>query len=70
MSLIRLLILLSLLSPSIWRATTDDGRGIDPNGRPAITSSLSCDDGAGLDPHGGCATNNGLDAGVRIDPEG
>jgi hypothetical protein len=68
MSAIRILLLLSLLSPLIWRAATDDGRGIDPNGRPIITSA--CDDGAGLDPHGGCQNNDALDAGVRIDPEG
>jgi hypothetical protein len=72
MTLFRLLLLLSLISPFTWHAATngDDGRGIDPNGRPGITSS-NCDEGNGLDPHGGpCRGNNALDAGVRIDPEG
>ena len=68
MFLIRLLLLLSLLSPLAWSAATDDGRGIDPNGHPATASA--CDDGSGLDPHGGCRPGNALDAGVRIDPEG
>jgi hypothetical protein len=71
MSLFRLLLFLALLSPIVYRAATDDGRGIDPNGRPGITtSSTSCDEGNGLDPHGGRCTNAALDAGVRIDPEG
>jgi hypothetical protein len=70
MSLIRILLLLSLLSPLVWSAATDDGRGIDPNGRPATASASACDEGSGLDPHGGCRPGNTLDAGVRIDPEG
>jgi hypothetical protein len=71
MALFRLLLLLALFSPVIYRAAADDGRGIDPNGRPGITAnSLDCDEGNGLDPHGGCRTTNALDAGVRIDPEG
>lgn len=72
MALFRLLLLLSLISPFTWRAATngDDGRGIDPNGRPGITSWSDCDEGNGLDPHGGCRTDNGLDAGVIIDPNG
>jgi hypothetical protein len=71
MALLRLLLFLALFSPIVYRAATDDGRGIDPNGRPGITaaSSTNCDEGTGIDPHGGCRTN-GLDAGVRIDPEG
>jgi hypothetical protein len=71
MALFRLLLLLALFSPIIYRAATDDGRGIDPNGRPGLAStSTNCDEGTGIDPHGGCRTTNGLDAGVRIDPEG
>jgi len=69
MALFRLLLLLSLISPFTWHAATngDDGRGIDPNGRPGITSSTNCDEGNGIDPHGGRCTSN---AGVIIDPNG
>ena len=69
MALFRLLLLLSLISPFTRRAATngDDGRGIDPNGRPGITASSNCDEGNGLDPHGGRCSNDG---GVIIDPNG
>ena len=60
MALFRLLMLLSLLSPYVFRATTDDGNGFDPHGRP--TTSSICDEGSGLDPHGGrpCTTRTTL----------
>ena len=67
MSLIRLLILLSLLSPLSWRATTDEGVGIDPFGR---TTASACDEGSGLDPHGGCRPGNALDGCPGMDPNG
>jgi hypothetical protein len=69
MSLIRLLILVSLLSPPAWRATTDEGVGLDPFGRPIVTSA-TCDEGNGLDPHGGCRATNTLDSGPIMDPNG
>jgi hypothetical protein len=69
MALFRLLLFLTLFAPIVYRAAADDGRGIDPNGRPITAASGTCDEGNGLDPHGGCHTTN-LDAGPRIDPEG
>ena len=54
MALFRLLIVLAVLTPYVFRATTDEGNGFDPHGRPT-TSSATCDDGSGLDPHGGRA---------------
>jgi hypothetical protein len=70
MTLLRLLLLLSVISQLTWRATTDEGNGFDPHGTPKPLSA-SCDEGSGLDPHGGpCREHNALDAGVRIDPEG
>lgn len=69
MALFRLLLLLSLFAPFAYRTATDDGRGIDPNGRPLAASS-TCDEGSGLDPHGGRCTNNTLDGGGAMDPNG
>jgi hypothetical protein len=68
MALLRILLLLSLISSVTWRVATEDGRGIDPNGRPGISSSATCDEGNGLDPHGGRCTQS--NAGVIIDPNG
>jgi hypothetical protein len=70
MSLFRLLLVLSLLSPFTWRAATDEGNGFDPHGTPR-PASLTCDEGSGLDPHGGrCNQTNALDEGWLIDPNG
>lgn len=71
MALFRLLMLLSLLAPYAFRATTDEGNGFDPHGRPTTSSSI-CDEGSGLDPHGGrgCTTRSNLDNGPLIDPNG
>jgi hypothetical protein len=70
MTLLRLLLLLSLISPFTWRAATDEGNGFDPHGTPR-SSSATCDEGNGLDPHGGpCRPTNALDGGVIIDPNG
>ena len=70
MILLRLLLLLSLISPFTWRAATDEGNGFDPHGTPR-PASATCDDGNGFDPHGGpCRPTNALDAGVIIDPNG
>jgi hypothetical protein len=55
MALYRFLLLLVLIAPIATRAASDDGRGIDPNGRPTVTSSspaTDSDEGNGLDPHG------------------
>ena len=55
MALYPLLLLFALIAPIATRAVADDGRGIDPNGRPAATSSSAgtdSDEGNGLDPHG------------------
>lgn len=70
MSLMRLLMLLTLLTPYAFRATTDEGNGFDPHGRP--TSSSFCDEGSGLDPHGGrgCTTTTQFNNGPLIDPNG
>lgn len=70
MALFRFIVFLALFSPFAYRAVTDDGRGIDPNGRPAV-SSATCDEGNGLDPHGGCRPTNAIaDKGLGIDPNG
>jgi hypothetical protein len=66
MTLLRLLLLLSLIAPFTARVATEDGRGIDPNGTPRL--SATCDEGNGLDPHGGRCTQS--NAGVIIDPNG
>jgi hypothetical protein len=69
MALFRLLLLLSVLSPFTWRATTDEGNGLDPHGTPRPLSA-ACDDGSGLDPHGGRCIGNALDGGPHMDPNG
>ena len=71
MALFRLLMFLALLAPFAFRATTYDGNGFDPHGRPTPSSAI-CDEGSGLDPHGGrgCTTTNNLDDGPFIDPNG
>ncbi|MDP9193487.1 MAG: hypothetical protein M3P06_17480 [Acidobacteriota bacterium] len=68
MSLFRLLVLMSLFTPFAYRATTDDGAGLDPHGRPQ--AAAACDDGNGFDPHGGCRPGNALDGGPIMDPNG
>jgi hypothetical protein len=67
MNLIRLMLVLSFLSPFAWRAATEEGNGFDPHGTPR-TASAMCDEGSGLDPHGGRC--NETNAGVIIDPNG
>jgi hypothetical protein len=71
MALFRLLMFLALLAPFAFRATTEEGSGFDPHGRP-VTSSSFCDEGSGLDPHGGrgCTTTTNIDRGPLIDPNG
>jgi hypothetical protein len=70
MTLLRILLLLSIVSPITWRAATDEGNGFDPHGNPR-PASATCDEGSGLDPHGGrCTEINTLDASVIIDPNG
>jgi hypothetical protein len=70
MILFRLLLLLAALSPFAYRAATDDGRGIDPNGG-LTASSVTCDEGNGLDPHGGCRGTNAFgEKGAGLDPNG
>ena len=49
MALFRLLLLLALFSPIIYRAAADDGRGIDPNGGRAGNTA---DAGPRIDPEG------------------
>ena len=67
MALLRILLLLSLISPLTWRVATDEGNGFDPHGTPKPLAA-SCDEGSGLDPHGGRCTQS--NAGVIIDPNG
>lgn len=48
MALFRLLLFLALVSPIIYHAAADDGRGIDPNGGRGTNT----DAGPRIDPEG------------------
>jgi hypothetical protein len=58
---------LLLTFPSPFRIQSDDGMGIDPNGRHAVRARHRCT----IDPNGApCTPAAALDRGAGLDPNG